>query len=524
MKYSRWRRGPSRLITLDGCAAQFCRPYRGFVVLPFHTHGLRRGLLSCALRAKGPRHKDLNFSRGAATENSPGRQPWDARTAWAQSPDRGDRSFCLLAIVFLALISFPQLIRAQIASPLAVPLEGEPFAAELAGLDPQQNLKLKIGAKLRIMPAAELIRWGAWRDVESGPQVLLASGGVLRADVLSLNATQLIIGDASDLGSVLWDESALPIEAVCGLLWQPPADALARDRLRFKLLSLPAGDDQILLVGGETLSGTLISLPPAGRFAEQVNKKEQAAADVFTLQTRAEKPLVIAAGKVLAVRFGAAEVSQTVPRQAFARVGFREGSCFFAAKIETVKDAFHVHLSVGGKLTANNAFGDGSADWLWKQVSLLQPQSERVVYVSDLTPLGYKYLPFLSGEWKFGSDQNVLGGQLRTSEQVFLKGIGMFPASRLAYALDGKYRRLQGQLAIDAQADLKGSVIFRVLLEDSGGQWTAAYESPLIRGGDQPIELSLDVRAAQRIAILVDFADRGDQCDYANWLDLRLLK
>jgi hypothetical protein len=38
------------------------------------------------------------------------------------------------------------------------------------------------------------------------------------------------------------------------------------------------------------------------------------------------------------------------------------------------------------------------------------------------------------------------------------------------------------------------------------------------------LELSLDVRSAQRLAILVDFADRGDQCDYANWLDLRLIK
>jgi hypothetical protein len=432
----------------------------------------------------------------------------------------------LLPTICLLLIVGAPWLRAQNLTSQAIPVEGEPFAASFAGFDSQQNIKLKIGNKLRIMPAAELVRWGNYRDVETGPQIVLASGGVLRADVLSLSETQLFIGDASGLGSVLWDESALPIEAVCGVLWQPPADPLARDRLQFKLLSLPVGDDQVLLEGGETLSGTLLSVPPAGRFAEKLNKQELAAAEVFTLQVpRTEKPLLIAANKVLAVRFGSAEVTKPAAKQAFTRVGFRDGSWLVANKFETARSAFHIHLPGGGKIIANNAFGDGSAEWFWKQVSLLQPISDRCVYVSDLPPLGYKHLPFLSGEWKFGSDQNVLGGQLRTHEQVHLKGLGMFPASRLAYTLDGKYRRLQGTLAIDDRAGLQGSVTFRVLQEDANGQWATSYESPVIRGGDmQPVELSLDVKNAQRIAILVDFADRGDQCDYANCLDLRLLK
>lgn len=429
-------------------------------------------------------------------------------------------TFCLLWIAGAPLLC------AQNLTSQAIPVEGAPFAADFAGFDSQQNIKLKIGNKLRIMPAAELVRWGSYRDVETGPQILLASGGLLRADVLSMSETELFIGDASGLGSVLWDESALPIETVCGLLWQPPADPLARDRLQFRLLSLPAGDDQVLLAGGEALSGTLLSVPPAGRFAEQLNKQELAAAEVFTLRIpRTEMPLQIAANKVVAVRFGSAEVSRPAARQAFTRVGFRDGSWLIANKFESVRDAFHIHLPGGGKLTANNDFGDGSAAWFWKQVSLLQPISDQIVYVSDLQPIGYKHLPFLSGEWKYGSDQNVLGGQLRTREQVYLKGLGMFPASRLAYTLDGKFRRLQGTLALDDRAGLQGSVIFRVLLEDANSQWSNAYESPIIRGGDaEPVEISLDVRNAKRIAILVDFADRGDSCDYANWLDLRLLK
>jgi hypothetical protein len=425
---------------------------------------------------------------------------------------------CLLLMSSLAFASAQPL-------PVAIPLDGESFSAELAGFDSQQNLKLKIGDKLRIVPAADLLRYGSWNDIETGPQIVLASGGVIRADVLSLTPENWIIGDASDLGSVLWSESNLPLEAVCGVLWQPPADPLARDRLRFKLLSLPAGDDQLLLAGGETLSGTLVSVPPAGRFTENMTKAELAASDVFQLQLpKADKPLSIAANKVVAIRCGAGDPTRAQNTQAFARVGFREGTCILAAKIETAQGAFTLHLPGGGKLVANKAFSDGTTDWFWKQISLLEPQSDRFAYVSDLEPLGYKHLPFLSGEWQFGRDQNVLGGALRTKDQLFAKGLAMFPASRLAYTLDGKYRRLQGQLALDAHAGRKGSVVCRVLTADDTGSWTNIYESPILRGGEDPVAISLEVKSAQRLAILVDFADRGDQCDYANWLDLRLIK
>lgn len=436
------------------------------------------------------------------------------------------RSFFILAMAgALALLASPApaTLQAQSLVARAIPVAGEPFLAEFAGLDSRQNLKWRVGGKLRVMPAAELARWGLWNDVETGPQILLASGGILRADALKLDATNLVVGDAADLGNILWAESTLPIEAVAGIVWQPPADALARDRLRFKLLALPAGDDHLLLLGGETIRGTLLEIPRAGRFADP-NRPATAADEVFLLQTRAaDQPLTIAADKVLAIRWGAATVLPPPAGQAFATIGFRDGSYVVTKKLETRGDAFFVQLPGGGELAANQAFGDGSGEWFWKQVSLLQPASERITYVSDLETLGYKHIPFLSGAWKHGRDQNVLGGHLRQDGEVVLKGLGMFPASRLAYALGGKYRKLQGRLAVDRHAAQEGSVVFRVLTETKG-TWVPSYESPIIRGGDAPVEFTVDVQDAERLALLVEYGDRGDASDYANWLDLRLVK
>ena len=79
-------------------------------------------------------------------------------------------------------------------------------------------------------------------------------------------------------------------------------------------------------------------------------------------------------------------------------------------------------------------------------------------------------------------------------------------------------------LALDDSAGTRGSVIYRVFLEREAGDWQSAYESPIVRGGEPPLPLSLDVTGALRLALIVDFADRGDELDHANWLNARLVK
>ena len=95
--------------------------------------------------------------------------------------------------------------------------------------------------------------------------------------------------------------------------------------------------------------------------------------------------------------------------------------------------------------------------------------------------------------------------------------------SRVAYDVAG-YRKFEAELALDEAAELQGSAIFRVLLESAPGEWKPAYESPVIRGGDSPLPVSIDLKGASRLALIVDFADRGDECDWANWLQARLTK
>ena len=106
---------------------------------------------------------------------------------------------------------------------------------------------------------------------------------------------------------------------------------------------------------------------------------------------------------------------------------------------------------------------------------------------------------------------------------IVLKGVGMHSSSTLAYELAGQYRELQAELAIDELAGVGGSVVFRVYLQDDAEPWRKAYESDVVRGGQSPIPMRVSVRSA-RMALIVDFADRADQWDYANWLNARLVR
>jgi hypothetical protein len=43
-----------------------------------------------------------------------------------------------------------------------------------------------------------------------------------------------------------------------------------------------------------------------------------------------------------------------------------------------------------------------------------------------------------------------------------------------------------------------------------------------MRGGDDPRPISLPLDGATELSLVVDYADRGDERDHADWVDARL--
>jgi hypothetical protein len=98
----------------------------------------------------------------------------------------------------------------------------------------------------------------------------------------------------------------------------------------------------------------------------------------------------------------------------------------------------------------------------------------------------------------------------------------MHSTSRLAYELDREYQTFAAELALDDAAGARGSAICRVFVAGDDGAFRSAYESPVLRGGEAPVSVSVDLTEVKRLALIVDFAERGDELDHVNWLNARL--
>lgn len=158
------------------------------------------------------------------------------------------------------------------------------------------------------------------------------------------------------------------------------------------------------------------------------------------------------------------------------------------------------------------------------EVVFLQPRAGPVRYLSDAPPRDYRQTPYFDLEWPLGVDQTPLGRCLSANGMRYAKGIATHAAARVIYELESDDSRFQAELAIaDNAADATpGSVVFRVYTV-SDGKLSAIYESPVIRGGDEPTPIDLDVAGAAALVLVVDFADNGDAGDDALWLDARIV-
>lgn len=395
--------------------------------------------------------------------------------------------FAGLVASLLAAVS----VGAEETLPRGTTIDGGSFGARLVAVDASWQLTFAEDAEQRQVPASELVFWGRLHEAPSGTRLLLPGRGVVLAEVLRggdevLEVESLVLREPNGtLGKL-----SVPLEMLAGIYFQPPADALQRDRVALDVWDAEPGTDRLLLDNGDELTGLIARLNASG---------VQFEAEVGEVSIEAER--------LVALSFDAQlrHVPQTEGQHAM--VGFRDGSRLLASSLIVADGDAKVTLP-------------GGIEWHTgaEEIVYVQPLGGAATYVSDLEPESYRHIPFLRLGWPYGLDRNVQGGHLRSGGEIHLKGVGMHSAARLTWNVAGRYRRFDAEIALDDAAGAQGSVTFRVFADG-----TEKYASPVVRGGDAPLPISVDVTGATRVSLIVDFADRGDEMDHANWLNARLL-
>ena len=226
-------------------------------------------------------------------------------------------------------------------------------------------------------------------------------------------------------------------------------------------------------------------------------------------------PIEIKTDRITAILFNPALRRKPPPtgNPLRAWAGFSDGSRLLATRL--LVDGDSLKLTAAGQTLAAPR----------SSLVFLQPLAGRAVYLSDLKPAEYRQTPFLDSPLALSADRNVTGGMLRARRPSLPErhrrpqrrpaGLQHLPSpfGRGAGG-EGRQRRFDAQVAIDDSTAGQGSVIFRVLVD---GQERFRQPDPPRRR--RPVPVSVDVRGAKKLELVVDYADRADVLDHADWLD-----
>lgn len=400
-------------------------------------------------------------------------------------------TLAVLALVCRCAVSYGE----GVGAPEALLIGGASTPAKLQAIEADGTLRFETWSGAPSLASDALVRWGHPVDAAEARMVVLADGSQIAALEWDVGGEPLRIDDAAiSFTPSSFEPLSLSRHLVRGIVLQLPVDPLQRDRLLEQVRTYTENHDAVLLAGGDRLSGRVAELKD----------------EVLSLETSLG-PVKVPLERVTAVLFES--LLSGPPDEASLRllVGLSDGSLLHADRIAGKGD--RVEIMIIEEATLRGAAASN--------IVFLQPLGGGRVYLSDREPHRYVHVPYLDLQWPLGRDLNVLGGGLRAGGHGFAKGLGVHTAARLVYRLDGTHERFAAQAAIDDSAGRGGSAVFRVLLAE-GNAWREAYTSDVIRGGDEPVPISVPLGSAKGLALAVDYADRGDELDHADWLDARL--
>lgn len=336
----------------------------------------------------------------------------------------------------------------------------------------------------------EVVVWGNPAEPVAASFVVLVDETVLAIDDFSSDAETLSVATR------LFGRRMFPLTQVRGIVFRSPASTLRRDRL-FDAVAHPAdGDrDRLSLSGGDELAGSVTSMD-TNQIALET---ELGATTKATLES-------------VSLVFNPALADKVeLPKERLI-VGLRDGSRLVCRSVVPVGQSVTLEPALPGNDAAKQP-------WMTTRTAFvfLQPLGGAVRYLSDVEPTGYRHVPYLLAQRPYALDRNLDGGRLRAGGKSFLKGIAMPSTSRLAFPLDGSTARFRAEIAVDDAAGLRGSVTFRVFVDAE-----ERYRSEIVRGGDAPTPVNVDIAGGKQLSLVVDFAEYGDEQDHALWLNARL--
>ena len=318
--------------------------------------------------------------------------------------------------------------------------------------------------------------------------VLLANGDRLAARPTAISDDVLIVSWKRGASQ---NDLKLSLETVAAVVFELPSATTDRQRLFADLQTLPPGDDLLLLANGDRTQGEFEKLD--GAFVELKG---------------ANGPLKVDRSRVRAIRFNPELTS--APKVGGRRlvISFVDGSRLTATNAELQAGELKLTTPAKQSLTLPLA-----------SVVSCHVYGSRVIPLTDREPTEVSFVPYLSARWPLVKNANVLHGPLSLRGIEYDAGLGMHSRMSVTYPLSGNEREFRATVGLDDCANGAGSVRFAIEL-DGKRTWT----SDEITGRSAPLNVPpVAVRGAKRLTLIVDFGQKADVSDYADWCDPLLI-
>ena len=255
--------------------------------------------------------------------------------------------------------------------------------ARLTSVDAQGKLVFDVAGKPRTLAAADLVSWGQPAELRKGPILVLADGGYLPAALLGADKSDLSV-DSARLGTL-----KLPLDSLAGIVFRPPPHPAELDALLDRVARGQGQTDRLILDNGDELTGLI--------------EAETLAGDKLKIKGNLG-PVEVAVRRVVALIFNpalrqppAADHGERARRRGVDRPERRRPPAGRPLHLEG--DSLELTTLSGAKWKAAA-----------KDLVFLMPQTGRAVYLSDIRPDEYRFLPYLETKWPYKTDRNVTGG------------------------------------------------------------------------------------------------------------------
>ena len=325
--------------------------------------------------------------------------------------------------------------------------------------------------------------------VSKTPWLFLSTGDRLRM-------TPLVIDDESVAAKwnsfSLLPPISLPLELCRGIVMSVPSSASEQGRSFGRLLNHQQEVDLITLSNGDRIEGEFVSLQD----------------EHFTLDTSIGE-VRTSVSQTRSLVFNPDLVSLPETPAAFSVLTLSDGSMLRLRSIISDGDLL-IAESIGGYEISIPA----------TTLRTIHFYDASQVDLTTLKPAETNVVSYLAMSRQPQTNHNVIGGFLSLRGRLVPSGLGVASGTTQRWQLNGEYQQFRATVGIDGAAQGAGSVYFQVLVDGA-----VAWQSERLTGTSDPVEIpSVDLTDADELSLVVEFADRGNVLDYANWCEPVLIR